>query len=201
LQWGWPQALPAGPSWRPDRRLSVRGELPSSRTSQDPLRSAAADHDGRGIRGAGRDCRHDGRVGDAQPADVVDAQVGVHDGIRVGPDLRGADGVPKAGRPGPCELQQILLAGIRTRNHLGFADGVERGLTTQLPRCLNRAPDGAQVMVCSQMVALDDGSIAPIGARQAYASATGRLNERRRDRKAFLRRSPEARSRLRRRDR
>src|SRR5258708_36423411 len=55
-------------------------------------------------------------------------------------------------------------------------------------------------MVGPKMVALNDGSIAPIGARQAYASTTGRLNERRSNREGFLRRSPEARSRFWRRD-
>src|SRR6185295_232532 len=55
-------------------------------------------------------------------------------------------------------------------------------------------------MVGPKMVSLDDGSIAPIGARQTYASTTGRLNQRRSDREGFLRRSPEARSRFRRRD-
>src|ERR1700679_2543929 len=51
------------------------------------------------------------------------------------------------------------------------------------------------------MVALDDWSTAPISACEAYAAATGRLDERRRDRETFLRWCPEARSRVRRRDR
>jgi hypothetical protein len=50
-----------------------------------------------------------------------------HDGIRVGAHPRGADGVPKAGRPGPREIQYILFTCcVRTRNHFGFADGAER---------------------------------------------------------------------------
>ena len=47
----------------------------------------------------------------------------------------------------------------------------------------------------------DDWRVAPFGAREAHAPATRRLNERRRDRKTFLRRRPEPRSRLWRRDR
>jgi hypothetical protein len=39
------------------------------------------DHDHGRVRVAVRDCRHDGRVDDAQPRDAVDAQLGVDDRV------------------------------------------------------------------------------------------------------------------------
>ena len=69
----------------------------------------------------------------------MDSKLAVHHRSRVGADPRGAYGVAEACRAGPCQVDQVLPAGIfRTRNDLDLADTVKCGLTPQFPGDLDR---------------------------------------------------------------
>src|SRR5258708_6145930 len=160
----------------------------------DQHRGAAADHDCRSIRGPRGDGRHHGGVRDAQPAGMANAQSGIHHGPRVGSHPGRTDGVPEAGGAGPSEVYDVLLARrLRTRKDLRVANGIERLLTTELARCFDRTDYCVKVVLRSEVVALDDRGMAPVGARETHATPTRRLDEGRRDREAFAWRCPEAR--------
>src|ERR1043165_1662756 len=83
----------------------------------DHLRTLLADHDRRRVCVAGRHCRHDGRVDDAEPGDTVHTQPRIDDRHRVGAHLAGADGVKDVGPGVAGELGELRLADdVRSRN-------------------------------------------------------------------------------------
>jgi hypothetical protein len=72
----------------------------------------------------------------------VDPKLAVHDGIGVGADLRGADGVAKAAGRAPRKFNYLLTAScLRAGNDFGLAHLVECRLTAQLPRGFDRRYD------------------------------------------------------------
>src|SRR5580704_16547201 len=125
-------------------------------------------------------------------------QAAVHHGIGVRTDPGSADGVPEARRGGPREIEHVLLAGgVRARDDLGFANVVECLLTTELAGRDDRSKDGGQILVRAEVVALDDGRVAPIGCQEPNLAAAGRLDERRGNGETFLRWRAESRRRVR----
>src|SRR5579863_906532 len=84
------------------------------------------------------------------------------------------------------EVYHVLPAGgVRTGNDLGFAGAIEGRLTAELTCHLDRSNDGGQVLIGPQIVAFDDGRVAPIGARQTHLAPARGLHERRGDREAL----------------
>jgi hypothetical protein len=69
------------------------GHVPSSIARFDQLGCSPTNHVGRGVSWSGYDRRHDRSVRYAQPSKAVDAELAVHDGIRVRTDLGSSYGM------------------------------------------------------------------------------------------------------------
>src|SRR5256885_6628704 len=109
----------------------------------DHFSSAAADHVcGRVGSRARNDGWHDRSVRYPQASESVDPKLAVHDGIGVGANLCGADGVAKAAGRAPSKVNHVLTAScLRTRNDFRLAHLVECRLTAQFPRGFDRRYD------------------------------------------------------------
>jgi uronate dehydrogenase len=132
----------------------------------------------------------------------VDAKLAVHHGIGASTDLRGAHRVTETGCGSSREVDQVLSAGgFGAWNYLRFTDAVECSLAAELAGRFDRPHNGGEIAVGAQMVAFDDGRIAPIRAGKPYLATAGRLNKCGGDREAFFRGRAETGGRLRCRDR
>src|ERR1700720_5044713 len=118
----------------------------------------------------------------------MDTKLAVHDGIVTRADSCGAYCVTETCCSVPREIDQVLSAfRLRARDHFRFSDAVERCLASQFACQLDRPHNGVEIAIGAEVIAFDDGRIAPIRTGEPHTSAAGRLNERRRDREAFLR--------------
>src|SRR6266513_5821472 len=79
-----------GTHWNAGRR-SGETVLSGASVFEEHVGGFLADHDRGRVGVAGRYGRHDGGIGDPQPADAVDPQARIADRLGVGPHMAGAD--------------------------------------------------------------------------------------------------------------